>query len=263
MNLNKKPLIMGIFNLSNESFYKKSIIDYNNDKLYNNCIQYCDIIDIGAESTHPGAEPLSAQEEIDKLGYAINYFKQFNLPISIDTYKSKTADFCIKEGIDIINDISGGLLDANMFNVIKKSNVDYILGHIIGNPKNMQINPQYNNIINDINNHFKNQIIKLTDIGFNKEKIILDPCIGFGKTLEHNIEIIKNISKLKELGYPILIGTSRKSMHNKMVNINCDNDLLLGTIVTNIISIINGADIIRVHDPKEFYLVRDTLNYFI
>ncbi|MBQ7257319.1 MAG: dihydropteroate synthase [Abditibacteriota bacterium] len=257
--LNKKPCIMGIINFSDNSFYEKSIFNSDNKEYFDDIANYSDIIDIGAESTRPGSSPISPNLEISRFKVAIDYFKKFNKPISIDTYKSEVAEFAINQGIDIINDISGGLLDNNMFNVIKDKNILYILGHIQNNPKNMQIEPKYNDVISEIKDHFKIQIKKLIDLGFPRERICLDPCIGFGKTLNHNIKILRNIQEFKELNYPVLIGTSRKSFHRELTEIKTNEDMLIATVTSNIYSIIQGVDIIRVHDVKEFVIIRDIL----
>ena len=260
--LNNKTLIMGIINFTNNSFYEKSMYNNNNNDYCENIAKYSDIIDIGAESTKPGSTPISPDIEILKIKEAIKIFKKYNKPISVDTYRSKTAEFAINNGVQIINDISGGILDPNMFNVIKNKNILYILGHIQNTPKDMQIEPKYDNVINEIINHFNIQTQKLINLGFPRENICLDPCIGFGKTVKNNIEIINNINEFKKLNYPILIGTSRKSFHRHISEINDEKDMLIATIVSNVISIINGVDIIRVHDSKEFTIVRDILDKF-
>lgn len=256
---NKKPLVMGIFNFSKNSFYSSSVFSLESDQNIKELIKYCDIIDIGAESTHPGSDPITSQEEIDILKPVIEYFNQYDIPISVDTYKSKTAEFAILNNVNIINDISGGILDNNMFDVISSSNIYYILGHIQNTPKNMQDNPLYFDIISEIKIHFTSQIDILTKKGFNRNNIILDPCIGFGKSLDNNIEILKNINQFKSFGLPVLIGTSRKSFHKQLVNINNNYEMFLANLTTNIYSIINGVNIIRVHDPKEFRFVTDIL----
>lgn len=255
---NKKPLIMGIFNFSANSFYSNSVYSLESDKKIKELVKYCDIIDIGAESTHPGSDPITWQEEVEILKPLIEYFYQFDKPISVDTYKSKTAEFAILNNVNIINDISGGILDNNMFDVIGSS-IYYVMGHIQNTPKNMQDNPLYSNVISEIKSHFSNQIEILTKKGFNFNNVILDPCIGFGKSLDHNIEILKNINQFKSFGLPVLIGTSRKGFHKQLVNINNDYDMLMANITTNIYSIMNGANIIRVHDPKEFRIITEIL----
>lgn len=263
LDFSKKPLLMGIFNFSDDSLYKYSVYNTDNIKNLENLIEKCDIIDIGAESTRPFSTPIDYKKEIELLKPALDLFGNFNKPISVDTYKSQTAEFAIENGADIINDISGSLLDKNMLNIISENDIYYIIGHIQHNPETMQINPKYNNIISDITKHFRNNIRKLTEKGFDRNNIIIDPCIGFGKNQEHNIEILKNISKFKKLNLPILIGTSRKSIHRSMAEINSDSDMFLATAVTNIFSVIKGADIIRVHDIYEFDIILSVLKYLI
>jgi len=261
INFSNKTLIMSILNLSQNSFYPNSIksIKEVRDVAYDN-IDYYDILDIGAESTRPFSDPISSEEEIKLLEPVIKELCDFTLPISIDTYKSKTAKEMLKLGVDIINDVAGGELDSDMFRVISDYCPYYICGHIQNTPKDMQVDPQYDDVVKDIYNFFEDKIDKLTTLGFPKEKLILDPCIGFGKTLQDNIIILKNISEFKKLGFPVLIGTSRKGMHRNLVNINSDYDMLIATLASNSIAVTNGADIIRVHDPKEFKIFIDVLD---
>ncbi|MAZ00850.1 MAG: dihydropteroate synthase [Flavobacteriales bacterium] len=208
------------------------------------------IIDIGCVSTKPGSNLTTEREEINKITDKIQFIrKEFpEVIISIDTFRSKVAELCIKKGANIINDISGGNLDKDMFNIISKYNCPYILMHMQGTPKDMQIKPNYENTIKEIIIFFTEKIKKLKEYGI--ENIIIDPGFGFGKTLKHNYEILNNLQLLKKLKKPILVGVSRKSMINKLLNIKPE-EALNGTSILNTICLEKGAKILRVHDVKE------------
>lgn len=262
-NLREKELIfdrtyiMGILNITPDSFYdggkffsfEKAIEQAN--KIINDG---ADIIDIGGESTRPGAKRISAEEEINRIIPVIDAIRKYNkeILISVDTYKSEVAKEAIEHGADIVNDISGGMFDEDIFKIVTKYNVGYVIMHIQGTPEIMQINPVYseNGVVNDIINYFKERISIAANYGININKIILDPGIGFGKTFEHNLEILNNLDKFKQFNLPILIGTSRKSFIGKILNKEPENRLY-GTIASVVLSIVKGANIVRVHDVKE------------
>jgi len=245
--------VMGILNLSDNSFYDGG--KYNNTKKI--LIQTkkminegANIIDIGAQSSRPGSNEISEEEELNRIiPSLIEIRKHFpNVLISVDTYRANVAEESINNGADIINDISSGDLDNNMFSVIAKYKVPYIIMHMLGTPKNMQENPTYNNVVEEIINYFQQKIETLHDLGINN--LIIDPGFGFGKTLENNYEILNNLEKFKCLEYPILVGVSRKSMIYKLLDTDA-NQALNGTSVINTISLTKGTDILRVHDIKE------------
>ncbi len=255
-----KTKIMGILNVTPDSFYNGG--KYNTTEL---AIKHAekmieegaDIIDIGGESTRPGADPVSIEEEKKRVLPVISELKRRNkdIIISVDTYKSEIAEKAIGLGASIVNDISGFQFDKNMAKVVSKKNVSLIIMHIKGTPKNMQENPIYTNVVEEIKNFFKEKIKYALDNGIKKEKILLDPGIGFGKTTEHNIQILKNIKSFKELGFPLVIGTSRKSFIGRILG-NEENPLgpeerLEGSIATYVWSTIQGVDILRVHDVKQ------------
>lgn len=247
------PIVMGILNITTDSFYDggKFITKDKIEKQIKKIEQEgAKIIDIGASSSRPGSTPVSEKTELDRLIPTIEIVKKItpNLKISIDTFRSKVARECIKNGADIINDISAGELDKNMFETIAELNVPYIMMHMKGDSLTMQNNPVYENIISEIIMFFEEKIHKLKSIGFNK--IIIDPGFGFGKTLEHNYEILKNLSDFNKLNLPILVGASRKSMIYTLLNVSA-TEALNGTTVVNTISLINGAKILRVHDVNE------------
>lgn len=247
------PIVMGILNLTSDSFYDGG--KYLSEK---NIIKQCvkieklgaKIIDIGACSSRPGSKPVSKQEELKKLIPAIKLAKKYskNLLISVDTFRSKVAIECIKNGADMINDISAGENDKNMFDTIVKLNVPYIMMHMKGKPLTMQNQPNYKDVISEIKEFFNTKIKNLNNKGFNK--IIIDPGFGFGKTIDNNYTILKNLIEFKEFNLPILIGASRKSMIYNILNKKPETSLN-GTSIINTIGLINGASILRVHDVEE------------
>ena len=219
-------MVMGILNLTDNSFYDGN--KYNTtEKAINQARKMIEegatIIDIGAQSSKPGSEEISEEEEWRKLKDVITKIKsEFkNILVSVDTYRSNIAEKSINNGADIINDISAGDLDKNMFSVIAKYQVPYIVMHMQNTPKNMQENPTYDNVIEDITSYFKKKIDKLTEKGI--ENIIIDPGFGFGKTLEHNYQILNNLEKFRSFQLPILVGASRKSMIYNLLKINSDS----------------------------------------
>ncbi|MCX8092545.1 MAG: dihydropteroate synthase [Candidatus Goldbacteria bacterium] len=247
---------MGIINITPDSFYDGGMYK-TSDEAVEKAIQLvkegADIIDIGGESTRPGALPVNEEEELKRVLPVIKKFREIDnkTPISIDTYKSNVAEQAILNGADIINDISGGTFDEKMIKIVAKYNCSYIIMHINGQPLNMQQNPIYSEkgVVFDIKEFFLKQIKKINDNGISTDKIILDPGIGFGKSLYDNLKILNNLSEFKSLGYPILIGTSRKSFIGNILN-KPPEDRLYGTIASVVLSIINGASIVRVHDVK-------------
>lgn len=254
LSLSQKTHIMGILNRSPDSFYdggrfleKRAAVS----QVYKMVDEGADIIDIGGQSTRPGSNPVSQEEEIERVTPIIEEVaNNINVPISIDTYKSVVAREAIKKGASIINDITGLKGDPEMAGVIAEYNAGVVLMHIKGTPKNMQDNPQYENLIEEIIEYLRDSIKIGTDAGISPDKMIIDPGIGFGKTPEHNLSIIKRLGEFKVLDKPILIGVSRKSFIGTVLNANLDGRLF-GTAAACAISIANGANIIRVHDVKE------------
>ena len=247
------PVVMGILNVTTDSFYDGG--KYLSELEITKQIRKIDkegakIIDVGASSSRPGSIPVSEKTEIERLLPAIKLIKKNspNLKISIDTFRSSVARQCIINGADMINDISAGEKDKKMFETIAELNVPYIMMHMKGNSLTMQKNPNYDNIINEIFIFFEKKIKKLNSLGFNK--IIIDPGFGFGKTLEHNYEILRNLSEFKKINLPILVGASRKSMIYNLLDITADQ-ALNGTSIINTIALNNGANLLRVHDVKE------------
>ncbi len=248
-----KPKVMGILNLTPDSFYDGGVhneinkIENHVNKMVNDGM---DILDIGGYSSKPGAKNISVDEELSRVIPILKHIRKIfpELVISIDTFRSKIASASLNEGADIINDISGGTLDKNMMSVVAKNNCPYILMHMQGNPQNMQNDPSYENVTLEIIQYLA-QRIKIAHDN-NIVDIIVDPGFGFGKTLEHNFEILNNLEKFNVLDTPILAGFSRKSMIYKTLKTSSEK-ALNGTSSLNTIALTKGAKILRVHDVKE------------
>ena len=247
------PCVMGVLNLTEDSFFDGgkyiSRIQIQNrvKEIY---LEGAKIIDIGACSSKPGSKPIEENKEIDKLLEAIKIIKETspNLIISVDTFRANVARECIYHGAHIINDISAGELDSKMLETIVELNVPYVMMHMQGKPLDMQKSPQYENIIDEIIKFFEKKILLLNEKGF--KKIIIDPGLGFGKNIQHNYQIVNNIEEFHTLGYPLLIGASRKSMIYKLLDISVV-EALNGTTIINTIALLKKTSILRVHDIKE------------
>ena len=247
------PIIMGILNVTPDSFYdggfydnQKKVIDQV-EKMINDGAS---IIDIGGYSSRPGADNISPDVELARVLPIVKLIKErfSKILISIDTFRSEVAKQCVENGADIINDISGGSLDSKMFETVAKLNVPYIIMHMRGNPSNMMDKTNYENIIDEMENYFSKKIELAKSFGIND--IIIDPGFGFAKTTKQNFDILKNLTYLKKLDKPLLVGVSRKSMIYKTLNLS-PIDSLNGSTVLHTILLLKGANIIRVHDVKE------------
>jgi dihydropteroate synthase len=254
LDLSSRTHIMGILNVTPDSFSDGGEF-YQPEQAIERGIQMAeegaDIIDIGAESTRPGAEPISTEEELQRLVPVLEgLLKKVDVPISIDTYKSSIAEMALKAGAHIINDISGLRFDPQMKDIVAKYRVPVVIMHIKGEPRNMQQNPYYDDLIGEIYGYFDESIRIAEGAGIKRENIIVDPGIGFGKRLMNNYEILRRLYEFQGLGCPILIGPSRKSFIGKVLDLPPDQRLE-GTIAAVAIGIQNGAHIVRVHDVKE------------
>ena len=240
-----KTLLMGILNVTPDSFYDGNLYFNQNLEHIFDELKKCDIIDIGAESSRPGALSITIDDEIDRIKQVLNHIKESKKYISIDTHKPEVASFCLNNGFNMINDISGGR-NIKMFEVASNYNAPIILMHMQGSPKNMQNNPSYSDVIDELKFFFNERINSALKYGVNIKNIIIDPGIGFGKTIDQNDCIINNLDEFKFLNVPILIGLSRKSFltYNK----NKPKDRLESSLAVTALAINNGADIIRVHD---------------
>ncbi len=252
---------MGILNVTPDSFHDGGNYFRIEDavkRAYRIAGEGADIIDVGGESTRPGSKPVSVQEEIDRVCPVIEIIAgEIELPVSIDTTKSEVAEAAVKAGADIINDISGLTFDKKIADIAAEYNTGLVLMHIKGTPEDMQVDPAYDDLIGEISEFLITARDKAVQAGVEKGKIIFDPGIGFGKTLEDNYRILNNINSFRELGSPLLIGLSNKSLIGRLYSDNPSR--LPGTIALNAVSILNGADIIRVHDVKEHRLALDAL----
>lgn len=247
------PKVMGILNITPDSFFDGG--KYNNASAIINQVEKMNndgatFIDVGAYSSRPGAKHISEEEELQRILPVIKLLsKEFpNILLSVDTFRSSIAEQCIHSGACIINDISSGSMDQNMFNIVAKLKAPYIMMHMQGTPQNMQKKPVYTNVVNDILYYFSKKINNLLSLGVND--IITDVGFGFGKTVEQNYELLKHLSLFKNLEVPTLVGLSRKSMLFKPLEIS-QNEALNATTSANTIALLNGANILRVHDVKE------------
>jgi len=248
-----KALIMGILNISDNSFFdggKFNNIDSALKKTEEMLKDGADIIDIGAVSTKPGAKDMDINKELQRLIPILTEIKkQFpEAIISVDTWRAKAAKESLDIGADIINDISGGQFDDKMMEVVGKYDAPYILMHTKGKPNEMQKNPSYTDVMTEVKTYFSKQIAQAKECGIND--IVLDPGFGFGKTVEHNYKILHALSEFNIFNKLVLVGISRKSMINNVLEIEA-KQALNGTTVLNTIALLNGADILRVHDVKE------------
>jgi len=246
--------LMGILNVSPDSFYDggKYVKPKNAvDRAWEIFEEGGDILDIGGESSRPGSEPVSVKEELRRVMPVLRALSHdFPLPISIDTYKPEVAERAIELGVSIINDIYG-MRNQRMREIAANYGVEVIVMHMKGEPKTMQKNPIYENVVNEINQFFQERIKELREAGVKKHKIILDPGIGFGKKLEHNLQIIANLKKFRIHGCRLMLGPSRKSFVGSILNKQNPEDRLYGTLGSVAVAVEEGVDILRVHDIRE------------
>jgi len=248
-----RPLVMGILNLTTDSFYdggkftEERLISEQVEKMVS---EGADIIDVGASSSRPGSTEIDQKLEESRLEPVIKMLaKSFpSILISVDSTRSIVAEKVVDWGADMINDISAGGNDKNMFATIAKLSVPYAIMHMQGTPKEMQNNPSYNNVVIEVNQYLNEKVYQLQEYGIND--VIIDPGFGFGKTIEHNFALLNNLDFFQNIGRPILVGISRKSMITKTLEIK-NVDALNGTTVLNTIACMKGASILRVHDVKE------------
>ncbi len=254
LSFSRIPILMGILNLTPDSFSdggkynQKRMGLIHAKKLFNDG---CEILDIGGESTRPGSNVVDPIKEWERIFPTLSKIKKMKKMISLDTRKSFVMEKGIKYKIDIINDVSGFQYDQNTIDVLKKSNIPFVIHHMQGNPKTMQKNPRYKNIILDIYDFFEDKIKFLRSKGIKHNNIILDPGIGFGKNLKHNITLMRNISIFHSLGFPVMLGISRKRFIKDLSGINDSKERLGGTISSSLFAMMQGVQILRVHDVNE------------
>lgn len=254
-----EPIIMSVINLTPDSFYAgsriNSISEFN--KLVSDMLSSgADIIDIGAMSSRPGALIISEKEELSRIKpYLLELRKEHpETFISIDTVHASVAAFALENGADMINDISAGTLDADLLPMVAKHNAYYCLMHMQNQPETMQIRPKYEDVSLEVLHFLKSKLRKLNELGINK--VVVDPGFGFGKTIEDNYQLLKNLNVFKILGHPILVGISRKSMIYKPLHIDA-TDSLAASSALHLYSLQKGANILRVHDVEEARQVKE------
>lgn len=249
-----QPQVMGILNVTPDSFYsgsRKQTEEDIRDRVKQIIDEGGQMIDIGAYSSRPGADDVSPKEEMDRLRKGMKIVSETapDIPVSVDTFRADVAKMCVEElGVGIINDISGGELDKNMFATVAKLGVPYILMHMKGTPQTMQQAPHYDDLMKEILLYFAEKIQQLRDLG--QKDIILDPGYGFAKTIEHNYHLLHHQEMLNVFELPLLVGISRKSMIYRLLG-STPEESLNGTSVLNTIALQKGASILRVHDVKE------------
>lgn len=249
-----QPRVMGILNVTPDSFYAGSRTQTEAEivrRVKQIVSEGAAIIDIGAYSSRPNADNVSAREEMERLrmGLKILFEIQPDAVVSVDTFRADVARMCVEEyGVAIINDIAAGEMDANMFHTVAALNVPYIMMHIQGTPQSMQQHPHYDNLLKEVFLYFARKVQQLRDLGV--KDIILDPGFGFGKTMEHNYELLSHLEEFRIFELPLLVGVSRKSMIYRLLDIT-PQEALNGTTVLDTICLLKGADILRVHDVKE------------
>lgn len=259
MNFNEsqKPLIMGILNVTPDSFSdggKYNHVGTAMQQVEQMLAEGADIIDIGGESTRPGSDPVSAEEQIQRVIPVIQTIRKHfsnDLLISIDTTLSSVAEASLTAGADLINDVSAGLNDPNILNLAAKKSTPIVLMHNKGTPKTMQDNPYYEDVAIEVIDFLKTRINAALASGINKDNILIDPGIGFGKRKQDNLDLLAYLDKLVALGFPVLLGTSRKRFMGSICNVTEPSELVTATSVTTALGVMAGVKLFRVHDVKE------------
>jgi len=266
LKLGARPYVMGIVNITPDSFSGDGLINLSKNEIIDYAISLvkegADIIDIGGESSRPGAKPVSLKEEAKRIIPVIESLaRKVDLPISVDTYKPQIANMALDCGASIVNDISG-LRNPKMAPVISRHKAAVVIMHMLGRPSSMQHNPKYASLIDEIYSYLKDAVDRAKEAGINKDSIIIDPGIGFGKTADQNLEILKRLREFRSIGKPVLVGTSRKSFIAKALR-DCAKNRVFGTAASCVSARINRADIFRVHDVramKEALTLTDRIN---
>ena len=252
-----RTYLMGVLNVTPDSFSDGGQFNSRDAALrqVEQMLPYIDMLDIGGESTRPNAQPVSEVEECDRILPIIQAVRETyaNLPISVDTVKATVAKSAIAAGADMLNDVSAGRFDPEMLPLAGKLQVPIFLMHMQGEPRTMQTHPNYRDVVQDIQQFLTDAILVAKACGIPKHLIAIDPGIGFGKTLDHNLQILKNLRSFKEISAPLLLGVSRKSFIDKICDRPDPCDRLFGTIAACSACIAGGADILRVHDPQEIF----------
>ncbi len=254
-DFSRKTYVMGILNVTPDSFSDGGMflnVRSAVERALRMEAEGADIIDVGGESTRPGSEPVSIEEELKRTIPVIEALSgRLSIPISIDTYKSEVALKAVEAGAAMVNDISGLRFDPEMAPALSGHDVALVLMHIKGTPRNMQLNPVYSDLLTEIADYLQEGIKLATESGIAEERIVIDPGIGFGKTPEHNLRILNNLERFNDLGRPILVGVSRKSFIGKILGDAPVADRLEGTAAAVAVSVMKGASMVRVHDVRE------------
>ena len=262
LKLNGKCHVMGILNVTPDSFYDGGwhFDSVNTQKRIEEMIsEGAEIIDIGGESTRPGSKPVSVKEELERVIPAIEFIKSISdIPISIDTQKAEVARHAVEAGACVVNDV-GGLRNDDMISLIAELQIPVIIMHMQGTPENMQKNPQYADTVQDIKNWLEERINAAEITGIKRSNIIVDPGIGFGKNLKHNLEILGGLNQFNSMAGGVLLGASRKSFIGFLTGAD-DSDRLTGSLASAMIGVTEGVDLVRVHDVKETRKAIETIN---
>ena len=262
LRLDGKCHVMGILNVTPDSFYDGGKHFEASDaqrRITSMVKEGVEIIDVGGESTRPGSKPVTANEELERVIPAIEFItKNYDIPVSIDTQKAEVAKKAIKAGACIVNDV-GGLRNKDMISAVAEMNVPVIIMHMQGTPENMQKNPQYADVVEDIKNWLEERIKAAEMAGIKRSNIIVDPGIGFGKNLKHNLEILGRLNEFKGMAGGVLLGASRKSFIGMMAGVE-DGDRLTGSLSAAIMGVTGGVDLVRVHDVEETRKAIETIN---
>jgi dihydropteroate synthase len=254
LDLGKRTHIMGVLNITPDSFYDGGVslkVEDALKKAEKMIKEGADIIDVGGESTRPGAQPISSHEEKKRILPVIREIrKNFSIPISVDTYKAETADAALAEGADIVNDIGGLRLDPEMAGVAARYKAGVIVMHIQGTPQTMQDAPVYDELLKEIREYLGESVNMGIKAGIPEDRFVVDPGIGFGKTYAHNVQILKNLSTFLDFNKPILVGLSRKSFLGERTGLPV-RERLEGSLAASVAAILKGASILRTHDVRE------------
>ncbi len=259
------PRVMGILNVTSDSFYaesRKVSVQGILERVGEMVDEGADIIDVGGCSTRFGIELTSEEVELNRIRLALTVIRKHwpSIPVSVDTFRSKVAEVAVNElGADMINDVTGGSMDKDLFKTVASLQVPYVLSHIQGTPTTMQVKPHYENLMKEVMEYFSEKTARLRDAGLND--IVLDPGFGFGKTLEQNYELLRRLSDFQLFDLPLLVGVSRKSMIYKLLNLAPEASLN-GTTALNTLALMQGAHILRVHDVAEARQCVDLVTYY-
>jgi len=254
LDFTRRTLIMGVLNVTPDSFFDGGRRAHSTETIADGVAMTAggaDIVDIGGESTRPGARPISEEEELARVLPVVRGLRrEVGVPISIDTYKSAVARAALDAGADIVNDISSMRFDGAMVSLVAAQKVPVVLMHMQGTPQTMQTEPRYADVTRDVRDFLAAQLYEAVDAGVAPEAIILDPGIGFGKTLDHNLQLLRSLPALAALGQPLLVGASRKAFIGKVLNLEA-GDRLEGSLAAAVAAVLAGANIVRVHDVVE------------